>query len=201
MDSLLKLIADYGYLAIFGLLALGIVGLPIPDETIMTFVGYLSSHGTLSYVPSLLISFTGSMTGMLISFLIGRKLGIPVIYRYGKWIKLTPERLERTSKWFHKYGIWSVSFGYFIPGVRHFTSYLAGASRIPFWKYLLFAGTGAWIWCTTFITLGFFIREKWEMIGDLIHQYLLLSLLAVVVIAAIVILLIWYRKKMAQKMQ
>jgi membrane protein DedA with SNARE-associated domain len=171
-ELLIGLIEQYGYAALFGLLALGLAGLPVPDETLMTFVGSLTSFGHMSYVPAVIVAFAGSMTGMLISYFLGKKVGKPFLYRYGKWFYVTPARLEKAEYWFQKYGVWTVSFGYFIPGFRHFTCYLAGITGISFWRYVLFAGSGALVWCMTFITLGYFIGENWEKIMYIAHQYL-----------------------------
>lgn len=73
MELAKELISQYGYFAIFGMLVLGIVGLPIPDEVMMTFVGYLSSIHILNYELCLLISFSGAISGMLISYFLGKK--------------------------------------------------------------------------------------------------------------------------------
>lgn len=73
MELVQQLIADYGYLAIFLMLVLGIVGLPIPDEVMMTVVGYFTHTDVLNYELSILISFVGALLGMLISYMIGRK--------------------------------------------------------------------------------------------------------------------------------
>lgn len=70
MELVQQLIADYGYLAIFLMLVLGIVGLPIPDEVMMTVVGYFTHTDVLNYELSILISFVGALLGMLIK--IGR---------------------------------------------------------------------------------------------------------------------------------
>lgn len=78
MELAKELISQYGYFAIFGMLVLGIVGLPIPDEVMMTFVGYLSSIHILNYEMCLLISFSGAISGMLISYFLGKKIGKPV---------------------------------------------------------------------------------------------------------------------------
>lgn len=88
MELVQQLIADYGYLAIFLMLVLGIVGLPIPDEVMMTVVGYFTHTDVLNYELSILISFVGALLGMLISYMIGRKAGRPFIDKYGKWVGL-----------------------------------------------------------------------------------------------------------------
>lgn len=75
MPWMMELISHYGYLAIFALLALGILGLPVPDEVLMLFVGYLSSIMVLNFTLSVLIGCIGSITGMMISYTIGLRLG------------------------------------------------------------------------------------------------------------------------------
>ncbi|MGO4276241.1 DedA family protein, partial [Paenibacillus sp. TAF58] len=122
------IIIQYGYIAIFFCLALGIIGLPVPDEILMTIVGYLSSLGLILFPISLAVSFFGAMTGMLCSYALGRKFGKPLLWKYGKWIKLTTTRLENTKTWFERHGPWAICIGYFIPGLRHLTCYYAGVS-------------------------------------------------------------------------
>ncbi|NPC93966.1 DedA family protein [Bacillus sp. WMMC1349] len=157
MDFAKELISLYGYFAIFGLLVLGIIGLPIPDEVMMTFVGYMSSIHILNYQLSILISFLGAFSGMLVSYFLGHKIGKPLLDKYGKWIGLTAKRLETVHRWFNKYGPWTIVFGYFIPGVRHVTCYLSGMNEMKMKKFLIFAGAGAFIWCLVFITIGYTI--------------------------------------------
>nr|WP_240159709.1 DedA family protein [Paenibacillus aceris] len=179
------------------MLSAGIVGVPIPDETLMAFVGSLTAPGgPFEYAPTLMVIYAGTMTGMIVSYLIGHRVGKPFLHRYGKWIKLTPGRIERAEGWFHKYGLWTVFFGYFVPGVRHFTCYLSGVSGVKFYKYMLYAGTGALLWCTTFLTLGHFIGSNLDGLFQLIHKYLGVSLIVIVVVAAVVIAIYFrFRKR------
>ncbi|MCK1991906.1 DedA family protein [Peribacillus muralis] len=157
MEMVKELISNYGYFAIYGLLAIGIIGLPVPDEFMMTFVGYLSSISVLNVQGAFLVSFLGSVSGMLVSYFIGKKVGKPFLKKHGKWIKMTPPRLEKLEAWFNKYGPWTIIIAYFIPGVRHFASYLSGMNGMEKRKYLLFAGAGAFSWCLVFTAFGYFI--------------------------------------------
>ncbi|MFP3512593.1 DedA family protein [Peribacillus sp. SIMBA_075] len=157
MDIVKDLISNYGYFAIYGLLAIGIIGLPVPDEFMMTFVGYLSSISVLNVQGAFLVSFLGSISGMLVSYFIGKKVGKPFLRKHGKWIKMTPARLEKLENWFNKYGPWTIIIAYFIPGVRHFASYMSGMNGMGKRKYFIFAGTGAFSWCFVFTTFGYFI--------------------------------------------
>lgn len=184
LEILKEWILDYGYAALFGLLAVGIIGLPVPDEILMTFVGYLTSIGWFSYPIAVAVCFSGALSGMLISFYIGHKVGKPFIRKYGRWVKLTPKRLDMAERWFHRFGLWTVTFGYFVPGVRHFTCYLAGISGVGFWRYLLYAGSGALVWALTFITLGHFIGQNLDAVMPTVHRYMGFGLAGIGLLAA-----------------
>ncbi|WP_028546371.1 DedA family protein [Paenibacillus taiwanensis] len=200
MSDMMWVISHYGYMALFVLLALGIVGLPVPDETIMVFVGSLTASGPFHYIKAFIVCLLGSMTGMLISYTVGRKVGKPLLDRYGKWVKLTPQRLAKSEAWFKKYGPISIAFGYFVPGFRHLTCYFAGMSRLKFPIYLASAFAGAVIWVTTFLTLGHFVGMHWKETVKWLHQQLGPTLLIALVVAGLVTLvLLLVRKKKRQR--
>ncbi len=160
MEIAVNFIQEYGYPAITVLLALGIIGLPIPDETLMLFVGYLSSVHLISYTPSIVFSFIGSVAGMSVSYIIGKKIGFTAIEKYGKWVGLTPKRYEKVQNWFIRFGGWTVLLAYFIPGVRHAAGYISGITQMPFKKYILLCCSGALIWTVLFISVGYFVGDK-----------------------------------------
>ena len=142
-QHVLAWIAQYGYLAIFSLLVLGIVGLPVPDETLLTFTGYLVFRGHLSPPLAFLSAFAGSTCGITLSYTLGRTFGIALIHRYGRYLRITGDRVEKAHAWFRRAGHWSLTIGYFIPGVRHFTAYAAGMSELEYPTFALFAYAGA----------------------------------------------------------
>ncbi len=76
-------IETYGYLGVFLSLMLGMFGLPVPDETILAFVGYLVFKGDFQALPALLAAFLGSICGITLSYLVGRTLGLPLLHKYG----------------------------------------------------------------------------------------------------------------------
>jgi membrane protein DedA with SNARE-associated domain len=175
-------ISTYGYPAIFVLLVLGIVGLPVPDETLLTFTGYLIFKGRLKLTPAFLAAFLGSACGITTSYILGRTFGLALIHRYGKYVHLTEERIQYAHNWFERVGRWGLTFGYFVPGIRHFTAYAAGMSALEAHEFALFAYSGAFLWATTFITLGYFLGERWESTSAEIHKYLLLATAVVVLL-------------------
>ena len=169
--QVLAWIAQYGYLAIFSLLILGIVGLPVPDETLLTFTGYLVFAGHLSLPFAYLAAFSGSACGITVSYALGRWFGLALIHRYGRYLRIRPEHLDKAHAWFRRAGHWSLTFGYFIPGVRHFTAYAAGMSDLEAPQFCLFAYSGAALWAATFISLGYFLGERWQKVQQNIHHY------------------------------
>ena len=185
MDVIFNWISQYGYGAIFVLLALGIVGLPIPDETMLVFCGYLMSKGKLHPLLGWFSAAGGSLFGISLSYLIGRTAGHGFIHRYGRYIHVTEERLVRVRIWFNRLGHWLLTFGYFILGVRHFTALVAGMSQLRYRTFAAYAYPGGILWATTFLALGYFLGENWKILFGLIHRYLILITVAAALGAAI----------------
>ena len=129
MTFAIEMISQYGYYAVFGLLALGIIGLPVPDELLMLFIGYLSSIMVLNYSVSLLVSFMGAITGMLLSYTLGKTFGQPLIDKHGKWVGLTTKRFEKVKGWFARFGLWTLFFGYFHSRCKEH-------DQLHFWHYI-----------------------------------------------------------------
>ena len=178
-------IGQYGYAGIFSLLILGIVGLPVPDEWLLTFSGFLVFKRTLLFVPTFAAAFCGSACGITVSYTLGRIFDTYVLVKYGSYIHLTPDRLARVHSWFERRGRWTLLVGYFVPGVRHLTGYIAGASELSFSNFALFAYSGAFCWVAVFITLGYFLGEEWNRVVESLDKakFLIIGLAAVAGIA------------------
>lgn len=184
-------ITQYGYVAIFSLLVLGIVGLPVPDETLLTFAGYLVYQGRLQILPTFLAALLGSMCGISVSYLLGYTAGYHLIKKYGRWIHITPDRLNYAHEWFERLGKFALTFGYYIPGVRHLTAYVAGASKLEFPVFAAFGYGGAVLWTTTFIVLGYVLGERWERIAGEVHHAVLVA--GSVIGGLAIVYLLWKR--------
>jgi membrane protein DedA with SNARE-associated domain len=181
-------IASYGYAAIFVLLLLGIVGLPVPDETMLIICGYLIFKGTLRPIPAFLTALCGSWCGISLSYTIGRVLGAGAVSRYGRHLHLTEDRLAKVHRWFDRVGHWALAFGYFIVGVRHVTAIVAGMSKLQFRSFALYAWSGGAVWVLSFILLGYTFGEQWRSIEELVRRdmvYASLGLLAAAALALI----------------
>lgn len=201
MDSVLLLIFKYRYLGLFVSLMFGIIGLPIPDETILTFSGYLIHNGDLSFLPTFLVTYLGSILGITLSYIFGRTAGLYAIRKYGKYFHITEARLEKAHQWFEKIGRWSLSIGYFIPGVRHITAIIAGSSRLKYYEFAIFAYSGGLVWTLTFLLTGYYVGVEWKKYVDKIHTHALLLIAAILIIFSIAYLIrfLYIRRNLRNK--
>jgi len=168
-----------GYLALFVLLALGIICLPVPDETLMVLAGYLIATGKWPAIPTFLAAVGGSICGITVSYILGRTAGSFLLRKYGNRIGLSEKKIEYAHQWFDKVGKWALFIGYFIVGVRHFTGYVAGATLLRFKTFALYAYSGALLWGITFMSLGYFLKDQLDHIVQLIHLDKIMILLVV----------------------
>jgi membrane protein DedA with SNARE-associated domain len=189
-------IAQYGYVAIFSLLVLGIVGLPVPDETLLTFTGYLVFRGKLRLPLAYGSALAGSLCGITLSYILGRTFGLGLIHRYGKYLRITEEHVQKAHAWFARVGHWGLTFGYFVPGVRHLTAYAAGMSDVEPHQFAVFAYSGGAMWVAAFLALGYFLGERWQAVEEHIHEYLVGATIAAAI--ALVVWLAWRKRALAK---
>ncbi|AIQ15811.1 MULTISPECIES: DedA family protein [unclassified Paenibacillus] len=183
-----ELFANYGYSVLFFGLLLEFIALPFPGETTMAFAGFLSYTGKLDFMTLIVLAFAGTTSGMTITYFVGLKAGMPFIQRYGKWFLFSPAKLEKTQRWFERYGSFLISIGYFIPGVRHFTGYFAGIIALPFRKFALYAYGGALLWVLAFLGIGKLFGPQWMGIFHLFELYALWIVSGILAIAALIFL-------------
>lgn len=184
-------VTHYGYVAIFLALFLGIVGLPIPDETLLTFAGYMVFKGNLRFLPTVVTAFLGTMSGITTSYLIGRTLRgekmRPLPAHHGGPTRTRPPMVQPRRK--------------MDPDVRVFhprraTSDRAGGrqfeARVP--VFAVFAYTGGFFWSLLFICLGYGLGEGWAQTSAQTHRYILVGI-GVLAACILVFVLIHQRRR------
>lgn len=182
-----QLFEQYGYLVMFLGLFLEFIALPFPGETTMAYAGYLSYAGALRFDLLLLVAFFGTTTGMSLTYFIGRRAGLPFLRRFGGWF-FKESKLLKTQTFFDKYGPGLIFFGYFIPGVRHFTGYLAGIMNISFRKFAVYAFSGALFWTLLFLGLGKIFGPQWSVAFKLAEHYAVWILSALVLLIGVLVI-------------
>jgi membrane protein DedA with SNARE-associated domain len=157
-------LATYGYFAIFFLLMLGIVGPFIPDDTILVLSGIAVHRGQLDMATTIAVAYAGSLCGISLSYALGRTGAVYVLRRIGAVDRWMSRCLPEVERWFERYGKWTLFFGYFIAGVRHFTALAAGVGNVRPRTFALYAFPGGFVWVASFIYIGYFLGQEWEQI-------------------------------------
>jgi membrane protein DedA with SNARE-associated domain len=196
MDHLFYWLSHYGYLGLFALLMFGIIGLPIPEETLLTFAGVLVYRGHMELAPTVCAAFLGSCCGISVSYGLGRAIGPVLTTRFGRLLHVTPEGVDRVEAWFERVGHWALLWGYFLPGIRHLTALVAGGTKLRFSDFAIFAYSGALLWSFTFVSLGAVAGRHWARVSEQVHENLLI---ASGIIVACLLLALLVRRVLARK--
>ncbi|MDN3016223.1 DedA family protein [Paenibacillus sp. BSR1-1] len=184
MSYLINLFEQHSYLILFLGIFLELMALPISGEFLMSYAGYFVYQGKMNFILALLTVFASGGAGITVTYWIGKAGGFKLIEKYGKYIHLGPERYKKTSAWFERSGNKLLVFAYFIPGVRHFTGYISGISRIPFRKFIIPAYSGAFLWGICFITLGKVLGPEWKTFHGAASKYFVIFIIALAVLLA-----------------
>jgi len=150
---------------------LELIAFPLPGELLMTYCGYLVYQNKLNWTLSILVAALGASVGITFSYFVGKLLGDTFFKKYGKYVHLGPERLEKISLWFNQYGKKLLIIAFFIPGVRHITGYFSGIAKFKYKEFALYAYLGAFLWATIFISLGRGVGSKWVKYHGLATRY------------------------------
>lgn len=171
-----------GYPGIAAIVGLESAGLPLPGETTLLAASYLAATGHLSLPLVIGSAALGAIVGDSIGYFVGRRGGRRFLERYGKYVGVTPEKLVRADDYFVRHGAKTVFFGRFVALLRVLAGPLAGASRMPYRRFLAANVAGAVAWATTMGTLGFFFGKPVAAILSSLGVWALVAL-AVFVIA------------------
>jgi len=193
-QTALQWISQYGAWALFGLLVFGIVGVPVPDETLLAVAGAFVKRGELSLPPTVLAAAAGTMTGITVSYALGRFLGLPALHRFGRYLHVSDAGIQRVHAWFRRLGRWTLTFGYFVPGLRHLVAIAAGSTGLESGPFAVYAYTGAILWVTTFLSLGYILGDGFGPAVEAIRRHALAGA-AVVAVAALVYGVIRWRRE------
>jgi membrane protein DedA with SNARE-associated domain len=181
---ILEMYDAVGYLGVAIAVALETIVAPIPSEVILPMAGWKVSQSAAD--PSVLEPLTdqpwnlvltvafataGSLVGALVGYAIGAWGGRPLLDRWGRYVGIGAEDLDRADAWFVRWGSWAVFLGRMVPLVRTFVSYPAGIARMPLGKFIVFSTLGSLIWNVALIVAGFVVGENYEQIAAALKPY------------------------------
>jgi len=201
LASLTSFVGDHGVYAVFLLMTTAAV-VPVGSELVMLYAGSLAATaGQLTvfgqtvttpiwiYVSVALAGLMGATVGAIGGWAIGFYGGRPLLERHGRWLHVTPERLDRAEERLDRYESAAVAVGFATPGLRSFVAVPAGIVRMPLERFLPPAVIGSAVFCFGLAGVGWAVGSSY----DRVHRYLDYAIIAVVVLLAAYVLVRWRR--------
>ncbi|HEY2373812.1 MAG TPA: DedA family protein [Gaiellaceae bacterium] len=201
-------IASQGAYAVFILMAIDAV-FPAASELVMLYAGALAAgvfpganhvsvfgakvgFGVGAYIVMALAGTLGYLVGAIIGWLAGIRGGRPLLERRGRWVHITPERLDRAERWFEHYGNVGVLLGRLTPIVRSFVSIPAGVFEMPFGPYVVYTAIGSAVWAFTIAGIGYGLGSSFERFNHG-FKYAEYAVVAGVLVFAAYLVYRWFR--------
>ncbi|WP_457606096.1 DedA family protein [Nitratifractor sp.] len=179
VDWIVQTVNAWGYFGIFAAMFLESSFFPFPSEVIMIPAGYLAYRGEMSLVAAIGAGIAGSLAGALFNYWLAYRFGRPFLLRYGKYVFLHEENLEKLERFFRSHGEISTFNGRLIPGIRQYISLPAGLARMKVARFALFTALGAGIWVTVLALLGYFLGAHQKEVAHYLHNATAVALLVV----------------------
>ena len=182
LESVAPILDRWGYLAIGGVIGVESFGVPAPGQTIMVAASIYAGYGRLNIYIVAIVSFVTAVLGDNIGYWIGLRGGRKVVHRWGRYIFVTPERLERAEQFFARRGNSIIVVARFIDGLRQLNGVIAGITRMPWKQFLLFNAIGAALWVGWWCSVAYWFGSNLVEIMGYAHKYSWLAVGLVIVI-------------------
>jgi membrane protein DedA with SNARE-associated domain len=196
LNSLSSPLEHFGLWAVLLLVLVEDFGIPVPGETVLIAASIYAGSGRLNVVAVGLIGFFAAVAGDNIGYAIGRFGGRALVGRWGKYVFLTPERLDKAEDFFDRQGAKIITVARFIEGLRQANGLIAGITHMHWLRFIAFNALGAALWVGTWVSVGYFAGQNITTIYNAITTYsLYAAIAAVVAIAALVFYRLRKRKR------
>jgi membrane protein DedA with SNARE-associated domain len=167
-------ISASGYVGVAALMAIESACVPLPSEIIMPFAGYLASTGRFSLILAALAGAIGCNIGSTVAYLVGSYGGRPFVERWGAWVLLDLDDLDRASWFFQRFGAPAVLLARILPVVRTFIALPAGMAKMPQLPFQLYTFVGSFAWCYALADVGYRLGARWDndpRLAELLHRF------------------------------
>lgn len=184
LESVINIINSLGYIGIAFLMALENIIPPIPSEVIMPLSGFAVTQGKLQFIYVVIAGTIGSVLGATPWYFLGQYWGLrrtkKIADRYGKWLTLSGEDVEKAKKWFDKRGYVATAIGRLVPGIRTYISIPAGISKMPFLPFIAYSTLGSVVWVSLLTYAGYILGENYEKVGTYLKPFSTIILILIV---------------------
>lgn len=178
-------VATYGYFVVFLVVMAESAGVPLPGETSLLVASALAATGKLWLPGVIAAAALGAIVGDTCGYWIGRTSGLALLRKHGRLLRFDEAKLVKAEAFFARHGEKTVFLGRFVPVGRIFSAVLAGISRMPYNRFLLWNATGGIVWASLMGTLGYLFGHQLPLIERIVQQFGL-GLLALIVVAVII---------------
>jgi membrane protein DedA with SNARE-associated domain len=187
LEALASPLQHYGLWAIFALVLIEDFGIPVPGETVIIAAAIYAGSGRLNVVGVGVVAFVAAVLGDNIGYGIGRFGGRRLVDRWGKYVFLTPERLDKAEAFFDRQGAKIITIARFIEGLRQANGIIAGIAKMHWLRFIAYNALGAALWVGTWVSIGYFAGQHINAIYGVITRYsLYVAIAAVVLIVALI---------------
>ncbi|HEV8173729.1 MAG TPA: DedA family protein [Actinoplanes sp.] len=184
LHGMAPILDRWGYLAVAGVIGVESFGVPAPGQTIMVAAAIYAGAGRLNVVAVGAIAFIAAVLGDNVGYWIGVRGGRSVVHRFGKYIFITPERLERAEKFFARRGNRIVVVARFIDGLRQLNGVIAGITAMPWRTFLIYNAIGAALWVGWWTTISYLLGTHIVEIVEHTDRYKWLAIAVIAVAVA-----------------
>lgn len=185
------LIEDLGYWGVFIGMSLESACIPLPSEVIMPLSGFVVYRGEMSLLGITIVGAVGNLIGSWIAYFVGLKGGRPFLEKYGKYVLISPKKLDMAHEWFDKYGHEAVLISRVLPIIRTFISLPAGIAEMDLKKFSIYTFLGSLPWCFVLAYIGFMLGPKWNIIEEYFHYMDIVVVIALVILAIYLVHKYW----------
>ncbi|PLS84423.1 MAG: alkaline phosphatase [Actinobacteria bacterium] len=187
-------VSALGYLGLALLLVAENLFPPIPSEVVLPLAGFLVGRGDLNLWGALVAATTGSVLGAVALYSLGRWGGRRLVLRYGSWLRVDEDSLDRAEGWFRHYGDVLVLFARVVPLARSIVSIPAGTAKMPLMRFVVLTSIGSVIWNALLLGAGVILGANWSVVQDWIGSYSNVVLILAAVGAAAYLLVRHFRR-------
>lgn len=193
--DLAPVLDHWGYIAVGGLVLIEDFGIPVPGETILIAAAVYGGAGRLNLLVVAVVAFAAAVIGDNIGYAIGRYGGQPLVERWGRFVFLTPDRVDRAVSFFARHGGKLVTVARFIEGLRQANGLAAGIARMPWRRFLVFNVLGAALWVGVWVTVGAVAGKHLKTLYPVIQQYEVYLFVAAAVVIVLLVARHLYRRR------
>ena len=187
LNSLAGPLNHYGLWAVLLFVLIEDFGIPVPGETILIAASVYAGTGRLNVVAVAAVGFIAAVTGDNIGFAIGHFGGRALALRWGRYVFLTEERLDKAASFFDRHGAWIITVARFVEGLRQANGIVAGITGMRWLRFLVFNALGAALWVGTWVSVGYLAGSHIGTIYRYITRYSYYALIALGVILVVLI--------------